>query len=162
MKRFQQLLQSLFLCMLLFVLLSGCKEQSSVAALELFSGERGMNFTNGEILFTEDTYRRIDRDSYALIHVRYSDASIAERVSESGDWKPLPLAESLNTFVYGPADARLEIPVVLNGYYYFEDRHEEALDPYDESFLLDRLPYNFTVAIYDIDKDVLYICRYDN
>lgn len=162
MKRFKHRLQCLYLCMLLPVFLIGCKKQDPVAALELFSGQCGFNFTSGIILSAEDTYRRYDKDRYTLIRVHYTDTDIEQKVTDSVDWKPLPLAESLNTFVYQPVDARLEIPVISNGYYFFEDRHEEAVDPSDEAPLLDRLPYNFTFAIYDTDEDILYFCRYDN
>ena len=53
------------------------------------------------------------------------------------------------------------IPQIENGYYYFLDRHSRSVDSYDDSDVLDRYSFNFTIAIYDADNDILYYVEFD-
>ncbi|WP_010291919.1 hypothetical protein [Clostridium senegalense] len=50
-----------------------------------------------------------------------------------------------------------KIPEVENGYWYFVDRHRESDDSLSDAKIFYRGSFNITVAIYDIDKNVL--CR---
>jgi hypothetical protein len=54
-----------------------------------------------------------------------------------------------------------DIPEITNGYYYFYDRFEDSSDPLNDSELLERSSYNFTLAIYDADSQILYYCEVD-
>ena len=55
------------------------------------------------------------------------------------------------------------LPIALLLYYFFFDRHSDATNPKDDSAFLDesRPSYNFTVAIYDSDTNMLYYARVD-
>ena len=57
----------------------------------------------------------------------------------------------------------MNIPEISNGYWFVLDRHSAAKSKYNEKdiFKEDRYSYNFTVAVFDIDKNVLYIYELD-
>lgn len=89
------------------------------------------------------------------------------------DWNKLPLSESLNYIMYGEvrdgltygnelAKKEAHIPEIKNGYYMFEDRHSESKDSKDDTELLDRHSYNFSIAIYDCDTNKMYYFEYDS
>ena len=95
------------------------------------------------------------------------------------DWNKLPLSENLNLIMYGGEKdgvtysldlaEEAKIPKVENGYYIFEDRYlenpedrySENRDTKDDSWLFDRGSYNFSIAIYDCDTDIMYYFMYD-
>ena len=88
------------------------------------------------------------------------------------DWNKLPLSKNLNYIMYGEvrdgltygyelAKKEAHIPEIKNGYYMFEDRHPESKDSRDDTDLLDRHSYNFSIAIYDCDTDIMYYFEYD-
>ncbi len=99
----------------------------------------------------------------------------AEQAKELIDsWKPLPLTENLqrvmDTTCGGMEDGvyysktLAEIahwPVIENGVYKFIDRHPEAIDKSDDTSLFDRHSHNFSIAVYDLDTDMLYYFEHD-
>lgn len=52
-------------------------------------------------------------------------------------------------------------PKPEHGRYFFIDRHSEAKDRHDDSELFDRYSRNFSIAIYDSDKKMLFYLRED-
>lgn len=85
-------------------------------------------------------------------------------------WKPLPLSEPLRLMMYGgEKDGTVYdylgeeslLPEIENGWYFFEDRHSESRDPADDAPLLDRYSFNFSLAVYDADTDILYYFALD-
>ena len=56
---------------------------------------------------------------------------------------------------------RYSIPKIENGYYYFLDRHNESNDKYDDTNLNNRASWNFTLAIMDIDTNIIYYYELD-
>jgi len=87
---------------------------------------------------------------------------------ETSGWKKLPMTEVLQTAAYGikeetrrvgpyvTLDGQQALPEVTEGYYYFRDRHSQAEDERDDSQLLQRHSFNFTLAVYDAENNVLY------
>ena len=93
--------------------------------------------------------------------------------SKISDWKELPMPEDLHQKFYSSledlhpelystsnVDEKHNIPVVINGYYYFIDRTPGAVDmaKYNE-FGKTR---NYTVAIFDTDTKMFYYYDYDS
>lgn len=89
-------------------------------------------------------------------------------------WHPLPLSENAGILVYGYDTEEMQtgpylcdeqgqgvIPQIQNGYYYFYDRQSESTDAYDDTDVFDRGSYNFTLAVYDSDMDMLYYVEFD-
>ena len=99
----------------------------------------------------------------------------AEQAKELIDgWKPLPLTENLqrimNMTCGGVEDGvyysktLTEIahwPIIENGVYKFIDRHSDAIDESDDTDLFNRYSYNFSIAVYDLDTDILYYFEFD-
>lgn len=79
------------------------------------------------------------------------------------DWCPLPLPENLNKIVYGGyvVDSPLDIPEIEEGSYLFIDRHDEAVDPSDESRLFDRASIDLSLFLYDAAHSLLYYYELD-
>ncbi len=87
------------------------------------------------------------------------------------EWPKLPLTRNLEIVLYGGERDGVAyafdfaedvgIPKPEHGRYFFIDRHREAKDRYSDSGLLDRYSFNFSVAIYDSDKKMLYYLRED-
>ncbi|MCC3866888.1 hypothetical protein [Terrisporobacter mayombei] len=50
---------------------------------------------------------------------------------------------------------------IKNGIYYFRDRYAENYPEEADIDINERWSYNFTVAIFDLDKNKLYICELD-
>ena len=94
-----------------------------------------------------------------------------DALSIVADWNELPLSENLNLIMYGgekdgktygyDLSEEAHMPVIENGYYYFEDRHSEAKDVSDDSELFSRASYNFSLAVYDSETNRLYYFEFD-
>ena len=52
-------------------------------------------------------------------------------------------------------------PIINNGVYKFVDRHSEAVDKSDDASLFERHSYNFSIAAYDLDTNILYYFEFD-
>jgi len=56
---------------------------------------------------------------------------------------------------------RYNIPNIIDGYYYFYDRHSESSDSKDDKNLNNRSSYNFSVGIYDSSTKTIYFYELD-
>lgn len=87
------------------------------------------------------------------------------------DWKPLPLTENLQLAMYGGEKNGVHYgynfaeeahwPEISNGVYKFVDRHDEAFDKSDDTNLLNRYSFNFSIAVYDLDTNIFYYFEQD-
>ena len=86
-----------------------------------------------------------------------------EQIKNNSDWKQLPLDEVAEFLAH---DLKIQLdngeaslmPDVENGYYIVIDRHSQKNENDD---ILGRASYNFTIAIYDTDANILYYCEFD-
>lgn len=113
-----------------------------------------------------------DGDYFIKANCSESPDDILDQIS---DWKTLPLSENLQIMMYGGKKGtttywhnlaeKIGIPLIENGYYYFVDRfaknYNDIDDIYSDEALLGRSSFNFTVAIYDTDNDLLYYYEFD-
>lgn len=86
-------------------------------------------------------------------------------------WKKLPLSENLELIMFGGEregitygynlSEEAKMPKVENGYYFFQDRSSESTNSEDDSELLNRYSFNFSIAVYDSDTDILYYFEFD-
>ena len=122
----------------------------------------GINVIWGDELESKDTHG-FHGDGSSLNVYQFSDSSMEPEMEESELWKKLPLAEGVSNVITNTIgdECAEDIPVISNGYYFFYDRSSEARNPYDESDLWNRYSINCTIAIYDMDNDVLYIYTMD-
>ena len=144
-------------CLLLTIMLTGC---GVLESFELPQGEGGIDVSKGKVISENDTHG-FHGDGMYFSEIKFSDDFTVSQIKENEYWQKMPLSKNLNEFIYEPLDGGIKIPKVTNGYYYFYDRHSESSNPYDDTELLNRGSYNFTVMIYDCDTDTLYVCRED-
>lgn len=86
-------------------------------------------------------------------------------------WNQLPLSENLNLIMYGGERDGMtygfnlaelaNMPTIENGYYCFYDRHSESTDSGSDANLFDRASFNFSLAVYDFDTNMMYYFEYD-
>lgn len=94
-----------------------------------------------------------------------------EIMSQVTKWKPLPLSENLQLIMYGGTKdgvtygyllaEEANIPMIESGYYYFIDRQSKAQDKYSDEALFDRYSFNFSLALYDTETDLMYFYEFD-
>ena len=162
--------------MLTISALAGCQAGSSSVQNKI-SDVLGINVSDGEEIQGSDSHGGFHGDGMKDVVLSFSDDLSGQIVGSDG-WKPLPLSQNLTALVYGirweSDDATYQvgpyltddnnnpvIPQIENGYYYFLDRHSKSVDSYDDSDVLERHSYNFTIAIYDSNTDTLYYAEYD-
>ena len=123
----------------------------------------GINVIWGDPLNATDTHGGFHGDGSSLHVYHYTDSSMQPEMEESKMWKTLPLSEGISDLLTNSIGDKCAeaIPEITHGYYFFYDRHSEASDPYDESELWKRSSINCTIAIYDADKDVMYVYAMD-
>ncbi len=153
--------------LLLMLPLSAC---NSERGKEEVAAALGIDVSGGTETEHTDTHGGFHGDGTTFIALHFSDEACLNEIESSASWKPLPLSENLETLVYGQASGGPVLtsdkgdplfPQVENGYYYLWDRHDESENRQDDSDLLQRASFNFTLALYDADAKTLYYCAFD-
>ena len=138
----------------------------------------GIDLAQGTVQEAWDDHGGFHGDGVSYIQLAFPDDAFLNEIRGRAGWQPLPLDEPLTILAYGLTeesegwvvqegpyltgeDGESLLPLVENGWYYFEDRHSEAADPQDTSQVLDRHSFNFTLAIYDSDSRTLHFCEFD-
>ena len=143
----------------LIILVTGCSNNNVINNL-------GLNKDKCKILETTDTHEGFlgDGDYFAKIKCSKIEDKILKK------WNKLPLSDSLKEVTeMKHCDSkscediykRYNIPNIENGYYYFEDRHSDSTNTFDDSDINNRPSYNFTLAILDKDTNTIYYYELD-
>lgn len=107
-----------------------------------------------------DSHGGFHGDGTTFYRLEFPDDSAVDSIKKNKNWKELPLTDNLTTlagFIERDNDwGNPLIPQVENGYYCFIDRHSESRDKKDDTDVLNRCSYNFTIAVYDTDSNILY------
>ena len=163
------------LALAILAALAGCGSKSE---LKNISKILSVDCSGAEIVSQYDSHGGFHGDGTSFYALQCSDSSTLEAIQASDEWKPFPLSDSLKTAIWGLQDEEHDyapmiikdndwdnplIPQVENGYYFFRDRHSDAVDPYDDTHVFDesRYSFNFSVAVYDADTDRLYYAEFD-
>ena len=144
-----------------------CQEQTIQSQI---SDALEINVRNETVISHEDDHGGWLGDGGLTVVLRITDEATVNQIKE--DWNPLPLTENMTLLIYGKKSENIcpkfgdgsgntLFPAVENGFYYFIDRHREAVDPFDDTDVLVRLSYNFTIAIFDADTNTLYYTEQD-
>lgn len=127
----------------------------------------GLSLSGGSEVRYEDTHGGFHGDGYTRAIYSFEE-DLAPDIAQNEGWKALPatagLDELLDGSVGGPFLAREGLPFfprIEEGFYYFRDRHSQAIDDRDESLLFTRASQNFTLALYDPATDRLYYVAFD-
>ena len=124
----------------------------------------GIDIPSGAPMKSVDTHGGFNGAGATWVSVGFtSDKNPTEQIKNNHDWKPLPLDEVADVLAH---DLKIQLddgeatlmPEVENGYYIVIDRHSEKNENDD---ILGRASYNFTMAIYDTDANILYYCEFD-
>lgn len=124
----------------------------------------GIDIPSGAPMKRVDTHGGFNGDGATWVSVGFtSDKNPTEQIKNNHDWKPLPLDEVADVLAH---DLKIQLddgeatlmPEVENGYYIVIDRHSQKNENDD---ILGRTSYNFTIAIYDTDANILYYCEFD-
>lgn len=117
----------------------------------------GLDIGDCAVILDHDTHGGFHGDgSYLLIVdcTEHQDSLLEQTES----WSPLPLPDEL-------AHQTEQIPqfpqTLSQGRWYFIDRHSEADDPSDYTRLSGRYSYNYTLAVYDTQQQLLYYYELD-
>lgn len=138
----------------------------------------GLDLTSAAVIESRDTHGGFLGDGTQFLKLDCGGAHAVEQIENSAHWKPLPVLTHVSTLLYGGEgwapivkiddydsgvyDQPL-FPKVENGWYFFYDRYDNGVsfDRYDDSLVLGRFSFNFTVALYDADTDTLYYAKVD-
>ncbi len=159
---------------LALIVMTGCGAEKENSISSEISKTIGVDVSVGEVISKSDSHGGFHGDGATVIEIQLNDTSISDQIKDNEDWNTLPLTENLTSLVYGvqtesssvgpmihSGDGAPVIPEVVNGYYYFLDRHFQSTNPKDDSEVLDRASYNFTIAIFDTDQQTLYYMELD-
>ena len=152
---------------LIAAIIAVCVVLSSCSSAEDYFGFKTDVFT---VVEEKDTHGGFHGDGSYYLVLDCSDKR-EEATELIRDWTPLPLSENLQLMMYGGEKDGVNYgynlaeeahwPIINNGVYKFIDRQIRAGDKSDDSYLLDRYSFNFSVAVYDLDTDTLYYFEYD-
>ena len=97
-----------------------------------------------------------------MTSVCFADDGLSEQLRTDGGWLPLPMSPARRRLAnHEFINGERFIPEVKHGYSYFCDRHSESTDSKDDSETCGRYSRNYTLAVYDSDRRVLYLIRED-
>lgn len=161
-----------------FLFLSACQEAPEEQAVKEMSHYLGVDLSTGRIISREDTHGGFRRDgrTFIIMEVEKEDAECLEaEIAAASHWNLLPMIGNIAKAAYGETfygvehmgglaktrDDEFFFPEVSQGYYFFYDRHRESVDPYDDTGLFHRSSWNFILALYDSEEDLLYYYKLD-
>lgn len=165
----------LLLAVCLSAALVGCAD-SETSQKKAVSRAVGVDCSAAELSDSYDSHGGFHGDGTTFYALHFSDDSVAKSIAANQDWRPLPLTDNLTALVWGKEIGDTEyapvitkandwdnplVPQVENGYYRFIDRHSDSKNKTDDTEVLNRYSYNFTLAIYDTDNHILYYCEED-
>ena len=112
----------------------------------------------------KDTHGGFHGDGEALVKVYFSDKQAEKfirKIDKNIHWDKLPMKDILQTCINNNITDEISVPIIENGYWFFLDRHSKATDKYNYNDMFDRASSNYSIAIFDIDSNVLYIYSLD-
>lgn len=120
---------------------------------------------DSEVQRSTDTHGGFLGDGTTYIQIRFPEGgAVLEQIEADPDWIALPMpweVRMLARYVEGwdvllPTDEELG-----EGYWFFLDRHSEAVDRRDYSAARQRFSVNFILAFYSIGEETLCFCQVD-
>jgi len=119
-----------------------------------------LDVSAGTVLAQSESHGGFHGDGMTYVALYFENDRVQSKIAENGGWKALPLSENLARLVRGlpteELDSKSRILGVRNGYYCFLDRQADRTDRHDDTDVLNRYSFNFTIAVYDADADILY------
>lgn len=162
-----------FICVMLAV--NQQKNQPKKRLTDGISKALSIDVTDGTVLYSEDSHGGFHGDGMSFTKIQFKSRVCLEEIENSADWSRLPLPEEMSVLLYGGKIAGLSYEplrfgsttapcmskAVENGYYYFSDRLARDNPKSEKENFLERGSYNFDLAIYDADTDIMYYIVFD-
>jgi len=133
--------KTLALILLLALLLCGCGGKDTPQ--EKVGNSLGFDLSGAELMSESDTHGGFHGDGMSIIVLRPENVPIDLENREG--WHKLPVSKDCPGWWWAYATLPAEVE---DGYWYFYDRHREAVDPYDYSAATGHKSQNYTMAIY--------------
>ena len=151
-------MKKLLIAVCFILLLTGCGNQKSDQSYlkELC----GLDIAGSTVIARQDTHGGFLGDGVLVSEI--SCAAISDSVTQQmDDWRMLPLSETLQMkWTSYDLSQKYGIPDIDNGYYLFINR-QSVSNIYDDTNLLGAPSDNFTLLLYDLDSDTLYLIEID-
>lgn len=154
--------------LIIIIIFSGCGGKKSTE--EYVSKQLNCSLPAAEKVESSDTHGGFHGEgeyTAAICFDTVHGEELAEQLQSTDGWKVLPLEEELELLMYGGSRGgssygyyfadKAGIPKIENGCYYFIDRQQDT----ERTELLYHRSYNFSLAIYDLDENILYYCEID-
>lgn len=112
----------------------------------------------------KDTHGGFHGDGEALAKFYFSNNQAQKFISKiktNSHWNKYPMPEKLQNCIPDNTEEGIKIPNINDGYWFFLDRSSKAMEKYDYHEIFDRYSFNYTIAIFDINTDTLYIYSLD-
>lgn len=111
----------------------------------------GAEITQGQVLEATDTHGGFHGDGTTFAAIQGTVT-----IPDTEYWHPLPADGKIAIAI-----SQSPIPEVTNGWYYVHDRHRQSLDPADGTGIFSHGSRNYTLAVYDEEKRILYYYELD-
>ena len=136
-----------FICVMLAV--NQQKNQPKKRLTDGISKALSIDVTDGTVLYSEDSHGGFHGDGMSFTKIQFKSRVCLEEIENSADWSRLPLPEEMSVLLYGGKIAGLSYEPLTD-----TPKSEK------ENFL-ERGSYNFDLAIYDADTDIMYYIVFD-
>lgn len=123
----------------------------------------------------KDDHGGFHGDGVTIANVQFEDGAAEDFLSQiqrNIDWKPTPLSENIKLELYGGEKGNTyyssdlavqnEMPEDIKGYWVFIDRYDSEDKITNGEELFSRSSKNYTLGIYDTEKNKLYYYQYDS
>lgn len=141
------------------LLLCSCSIEGGFTDEGYISEELGINVAVGDVAEYSDTHGGFHGDGELYAEITFSDDSVEQEILKSEDWKSYPdKTVSSVVEIFDDSDDLHSLPDITNGYYYLENRSDETDDV---TKIMSGSSFNFTLAIYDADNEVMYYYELD-
>ena len=105
-------------------------------------------------------------DGETYIQIRFEDDSAILRELEKNNWNHTPVPEDLRRLLnYMNGMEGIQLPSdeeIGEGYFYFLDRHSDAINRQDSRAALGRYSENLTATFYSIARKTLWYSKFDS
>lgn len=142
----------------------------SLSEVDYIKKELNLDVSGCNIVQKNDSHGGFHGDGEYFLKAECSEVS-NDMINQIVGWRKMPLSENLHIFMYGGKKGSMTygfeaakdfgIPEIENGYYFFIDRFDNNKNLYNDENLLARPAFNFTVALYDLDYNILYYYEID-
>lgn len=128
------------------------------------------------VLDYDDSHGGFHGDGESHVIIKLSDKGTHEflkEINKNKKWSSLPIPDKYERIVFGGEFNNVSygngyfqnaghIPRdIKNGIYYFRDRYAENYPKQADINFNERVSYNFTIGVFDLDKNKLYISELD-